>query len=411
MLGRVLGVMELTVAAASGAALLVAAVAYVRSTPVRVDADRVLRPPRCHAGATAEVEVTLRNTAPRSSDSSRKARGTPTLGVHDPFGSAGQAGRRWARFRVSPIRPGQAVTATYELPGQERGVYELGPLTVRLEDPFGLAVRHVAQAAAVALVVYPRIEVLDPLSPAPDSGSDQVRPIAHAASVGGDLYALREYHLGDDLRRVHWRATAKRDEVMIRHDDVPVRNAATVVLDLRAGVHSAASLEAAISAAASVVHSAWRRRWPVRLVTSDGADSGLAAGHAHTEAILERLAVARTQESTAPTSLPAPSGGRSRDGMLAVITTATALEPPATGAPATGATAAAAGSIVGGRGGSPDVLVIVGQDEGGQQAVPDAERLPSSGRSVYVGTGEPLAPAWAAAMGAGRRRRVDASSS
>ncbi|MDP8976792.1 MAG: DUF58 domain-containing protein [Actinomycetota bacterium] len=405
VLGRLLGVMEMIVAAATGSALLVAAVAYVRATPVRVKADRVVRPPRCHAGATADVEVTLRNAAPGKSGQARR---TPTLGVQDPFGSAGEAGRRWARFRVAPIEPGQALTATYQLPGEERGVYELGPLAVRLEDPFGLAARQVAEAAPLALVVYPRIEVLDPLFSAAGNRSDQVRPIAHAASVDGDLDALREYHLGDDLRRVHWRATAKRNEVMIRQDDVPVRNAATVVLDLRAGVHSSASLETAISAAASVVHSAWRRRWPVRLVTSDGADSGLAAGHAHMEAILERLALARTQEGTVPAPLPAPSGRWSRDGMLAVITTATVLDRPATGAPA-----GAVGPILGGRGGRADVLVIVDQQEGGQQATPGAERLPwyLARRPIHVSTGQPLAPAWARAVGAGHRRRVDASSS
>jgi uncharacterized protein (DUF58 family) len=294
----------------------------------------------------------------------------------------------------TPIQPGQEVSATYQLPGEERGVYELGPLTVRLEDPFGLAARVVAEAPVVALVVYPRIEVLDPISPGSGSSRHQVHLIAHNAYVDGDLYALREYHLGDDLRRVHWRATAKRDEVMIRHDDVPVRNAATVVLDLRGEVHTAASLEAVISAAASVVHTAWRRRWAVRLVTSDGADSGLAAGHAHVEAILEGLAVAQAHEDKALASLAVPAGGWSEDGMVVVVTTAIAPDAQA----AVGANR--------GRGGSADVLVVVG----GPGALGVAP-MPAASRLVHVGVDQPLAPAWAAAMGTGRRRRVEASSS
>ena len=389
-LGTVLGVVELIIAATAGGALLTAAVVYVSAASVRVEAKRVLRPPRCHAGAGAEVEVTLRNTTPPGG----RARNSPTLGVHDPFGSPDQAARRWARFRVAPLQAGQAVSATYQLPGEERGVYELGPLTVRLEDPFGLAAHPLTEAPMTKLVVYPRIEVLDPISPGPGSSRRQVHSIAHNAFVDGDLYALREYHLGDDLRRVHWRTTAKRDEVMIRHDDVPMRKAATVVLDLRQDVHTAASLEAVISAAASVVHTAWRRRWAVRLVTSDGADSGLAAGHAHVEAILERLAVAQAHEDKAPASLTVPAGGWSEDGMVVVVTTAIAPD-----------TQTAAGGNRG-RGGSAGVLVVVGEP-----GAPDLGPATAAGRLVQVGVDQPLAPAWAAAMVTGQRRRVEASPS
>ena len=389
VLGRLLGVAELVIAAAAGAALLATAVAYVRAMPVRVEAGRVLRPPRLHAGATGDVEITVRNTAARTS---------PTLGCHDPFAGPPATGRRWASFRVAPLRPGQSVTATYELPGEERGVYELGPLTVHLEDPFGLAARGVAETPVVALVVYPRIEVLDPLSPGPGSRRNQARLVTNAAAVDGDLYALREYHMGDDLRRVHWRATAKRDEVMIRHDDIPVRNAATVVLDLRDDVHTPATVEAAISAAASMVSTAWRHRWPVRLVTSDGADSGLAAGHAHAEAILERLAMAGTHRSESPSPLTIPADGRGRDGMLALVTTATAPDAQAAGAGVVGA-----GVVGAGRDGGLDVLVIVGQT-----AAPTAGRVPRAGRLVHMGVDQPLAPAWTAAMG-GSRRRVESS--
>ncbi len=391
VLGRLLGVVELIVAAGTGGALLAAAVAYVRATPVRVEANRVLRPPKRPAGAAGVVEITVRNTASRMS---------PALGVHDPFGGSPEADRRWARFRVAPLRAGQAVTATYELPGEERGVYELGPLTVRLEDPFGLAWRLVAEAPVVALVVYPRMEVLDPLSPGRASRRNQARPVTRTASTDADLYALREYHTGDDLRRVHWRATAKRDEVMIRHDDVPARSAATVVLDLRHDVHTPASLEAAISGAASVVHTAWRRRWPVRLVTSDGSDSGLATGHAHTEAILERLATAHTHRSESPASLTIPAVGRSETGMLAVVTTATAPEaqPTVTGPSGAGSARTRAAGAAGDRG--PGVVVIV--SEPGTLV---AERVLSAGRLVHLDAGQPLAPAWAAAVGGGQRRR------
>ncbi|MDQ3680756.1 MAG: DUF58 domain-containing protein [Actinomycetota bacterium] len=370
--GRVSGLAELVTAATAAAALVAGAVAYVRLARVELDVGRILRPPRTHAGVTGNVEITVRNPT---------ARDSPPVGVHDPF----DHGRRWARFRLAPLPPGQAMKAAYELSGEERGVYDLGPLDVRLEDPFGLASRTVATAPVTTLVVYPSIEPLDPLPAGSDERRSRLHPLAAAAAVDGELYALREYHVGDDLRRVHWRSTAKRDEVMIRHDDVPLQDATTVVLDLRDEVHTAATLEKAVSAAASIVHAARRRRRPVRLITSDGSDSGLGAGQAHVEAILERLAGADVHRGSSPASLLAsPAGIRGQAEMVIGVTTGAAPDPrlPGVGQPR-----------------PPTVLVLV--DPPGAPA--DGRRPPPGARVVRVGSDQPLSPAWGEALGAGGR--------
>lgn len=376
--GRLLGAVELVAVAVAGAALLIAAVAYVRLARVTVEVQRDLRPPRRHAGVPGDVEITIRNTAPRPS---------PTLTVHDPFDPSGTslaADERRARFRVAPLRPGQAVRATYQLPGEDRGVYELGPLEVRLEDPFGLASMVVAVAPVARLVVYPRIEPLGPLSPGLGGRRQrQSPPVTRAVDTDGDLYTLREYHMGDDLRRVHWRSTAKHDEVMIRHDDVPAQSTATVVLDLRHEVHSPDTLESALSAAASIVHAAWRLRWPVRLVASDGTDSGLAAGHAHVQAILEGLARAQAHDGPARATAAAQPPNRSGAGMVAVITTGAASDADFSGIT---------------RQPGPKVLLLVG----GPGARPGVRRPGDDVRTVRVGAGRSLSSPWAAAMGTGR---------
>ncbi len=81
--------------------------------------------------------------------------------------------------------------------------------------------------------------------------------LARAAAVSGeDDIATREYRDGDDLRRVHWRSTAKRGELMVRREEQPRQMRATVLLDARARGHRgdgpASSFEWAVSAAASV---------------------------------------------------------------------------------------------------------------------------------------------------------------
>ena len=83
-----------------------------------------------------------------------------------------------------------------------------------------------------------------------------------ARPQGDDFYALRDYVVGDDLRRVHWPSTARHDELMVRQDEMPWQGRATVLLDVRRAAHTAASLELAVSAAASVDHGVGPRAAP-----------------------------------------------------------------------------------------------------------------------------------------------------
>ena len=75
---------------------------------------------------------------------------------------------------------------------------------------------------------------------------------AVVSDLGDEFLTLREYEVGDDLRRVHWRSTARTGELMIRQDEARWRSRAAVVLDVRPGAHDAASFEVAVEAAASV---------------------------------------------------------------------------------------------------------------------------------------------------------------
>ena len=130
----------------------------------------------------------------------------------------------------------------------------------------------------------------------PHAGADHPYALGR---TGEDFYALRPYVVGDDLRRVHWPSTARHDELMVRQDELPWQGRATVLLDVRRSGHTADSLELAVSAAASVVTASWKRRDLVRLITTDGTDSGSPPGTPHVEAIMEFLAtVAATSGGT-----------------------------------------------------------------------------------------------------------------
>jgi hypothetical protein len=78
---------------------------------------------------------------------------------------------------------------------------------------------------------------------------------------------------------------------MVRQDELPWQGRVTVLLDVRRPTHSPASLELAISAAASIIMASWKRHDLIRLLTSDGTDTGFGSDGLHVEAMLEHLAV------------------------------------------------------------------------------------------------------------------------
>jgi len=307
-----LGLVELFSLAAGATVLVIASVVYVRLVRFGFDATRQPHPARVHAGQASRVELSVRNTNRRRS---------PVVIVRDPF----DRGRRWARFLLAPLQPGETARAAYRLPTERRGVFELGPLSAQLRDPFGLAQSVSDAAPATKLTVYPKVVPIEPLPHTlghdPHAGADHATALGRG---GEDFYALREYQVGDDLRRVHWKSVARTGELMIRQDEMPWQGRATVVVDLRLGIHDADSLERAVSAAASIVSACWQHRSLVRLAATDGTDSGFAAGHAHVDAILEYLATADLGREGGLVPLVDRLRRDGNGGALAVVTTSAA---------------------------------------------------------------------------------------
>lgn len=281
--GRLFGVFELYLVAAAGLGLVLAAVAHVRLATLRLDVTRSLHPPRVHAGTPSRVELRVVNCGGRR---------TPLLTLRDPVGEG-----RSARVLLAPLGPTQSVRASYRLPTERRGVLPVGPLDVEVTDPFGLATLATRAVGVTELTVWPAVDDVTALphtqGDEPHGGIDHPNALR---PTGEDFYALRAYTVGDDLRRVHWASTARRDELMVRQDEMPWQGRATVVLDTRRGAYGGVAFERAVSAAASIVVAADRRRFLVRLVTAGGLDTGFGAGTAHVESAMERLAVVRTSD-------------------------------------------------------------------------------------------------------------------
>ncbi|WGL53851.1 DUF58 domain-containing protein [Nocardioides sp. BP30] len=211
-----------------------------------------------------------------------------------------------ARQRFVVRRLGRRRELDYQVRAELRGRYELGPLTVNVCDPFGLVRLGRAFSSTAPLVVTPRTVPLDRINLTPArSGTGDNRPRAFAGGSAEDV-TVREYRRGDDLRRVHWRSSARIGELMVRREEQHWQARATVLLDTRTAAHrgagSTASFEAAVSAAASVAAHLTERGYAVRLVATDGRDLTAwqqpSVEAASTATLLEALAVVQTAPST-----------------------------------------------------------------------------------------------------------------
>ncbi|HET7690324.1 MAG TPA: DUF58 domain-containing protein [Nocardioidaceae bacterium] len=255
----------------------------------RLGLVRTLSPGQVTAGQQARVQLELTNDG-------RMPTGLLMLEEHIPY----VLGTR-PRFVINHMGPKWRRTVEYVVRSDVRGKFVVGPMTVRLSDPFGLVELDRAFVATSSLVVTPKVTPLPaiPLSGAWTGAGDN-RPRAFAAGSAEDV-TVREYRQGDELRRVHWRSSAKAGELMVRREE-PWQSRATLFLDNRTTSHrgtgAASSLEHAVAVAASVAVHLVQRGFRVRLVTATGEEDG-GAWHEHgamtaeTAPLLESLAVLR----------------------------------------------------------------------------------------------------------------------
>src|SRR5438552_2951618 len=232
---------------------------YVGRTRYKLACTRSLEPTRTPVGATARVVLRLQNLS---------ALPTGTLLLEDRLPYA--LGSR-PRLVLERLGRRQASSVAYSVRADVRGRYEIGPLVIRLTDPFGLCELARAFPSVDNLTVTPTVVPLPAVRLTGEytgTGDSRARSVA---VHGEDDAATREYRHGDDLRRVHWRSTARVGELMVRREEQPWESRATLVLDIRKNAHRGegptASFEWAVSAVASIAVHLREQGYRLRLVT------------------------------------------------------------------------------------------------------------------------------------------------
>jgi uncharacterized protein (DUF58 family) len=170
---------------------------------------------------------------------------------------------------IGPIPAQGTDELAYAVPTGRRGVVRAGPLVVRRSDPFGLVTADRRFTSTCTVSVRPRHYALRMLP----SGRqrDLEGPTRERSEGTASFHQLREYAPGDDLRRIHWRSTARTGQLLVKEMIDTTRPELLVVLDNRTSAISADDFEHAVDIAASIVRAAENEDFPTTLMFADGA--------------------------------------------------------------------------------------------------------------------------------------------
>jgi uncharacterized protein (DUF58 family) len=234
-----------------GAGLLTDADPELRAS-VRVDHDRLVEDDEL----TVEIDLEAAHTIARLE-----------LLLELPAGLVVTEGDNPVAVRVAGPR-----TVSLRLRAERWGAYTVGDLTVRARDPLGLFARCGRIRAATPVKAYPTQESLRRLLRPAETQLYSGDELARTKGEGLEFADLRPFMFGDRVRRINWRASARRGELWV-NEQHPERNLDVVLFvdsfaEVRRG--STSTLDLAVRAAATLAARYTRRRDRVGLVSFGG---------------------------------------------------------------------------------------------------------------------------------------------
>ena len=289
------GLPALFLAATVGIALLVLSLTVV-NLPIRVSAQRALAPARVSVGGRLMVNLSFQSRRNRLGRTvvlrERSQEDTPEVKV------------------LGEMPVGSYPVTRYELEPRRRGVLEVGPLDLRLTDPFDLARRvYRAEGGAGSVsrtLIWPKfadISLPSAISELPGASHNrQAKPLPAAEE---EFAGLREYALGDDPRRIHWLSSARHRELMVRLLEHEFFEEAVVYLETDRKAAGEEIFEEMVSATASLVLSCCKHFHRTHLLTRAGSitTGGYDPLGGYATPLLDSLALI-TQLNVAPSAAP-----------------------------------------------------------------------------------------------------------
>lgn len=331
-------------------ALPLASLLVLRVLKPRFTVARHFHPESMEVGAT--TTVTLELTA--------SVAGGARIAMEEHLPARFGDAPRFSYPAVAPTREGVS-HYEYRLRCATRGVFAIGPITAEFMDPFGLVTsRHVLGGTADLVVTPAPVELLGSVLSG-SRGADGLASTRRQANPSDDDVMTRQYRHGDSMRRVHWAATARHDELMVRQEESVTTPQATLLMDQRhhsfstgfgpafgsgetgAGLSTSPTFEWAVTAVMSISAHLLERNYAVRFLEQQGAPALLRSASAPSPSDEEHHgagAVTGIAEGLAALELAPENGrhthGEQRSGSTAVRAVAKDRSLRSTGRPSPG---------------------------------------------------------------------------
>jgi uncharacterized protein (DUF58 family) len=283
--GVLVGYPVLTGLAGAAAGAVLAALAVATRRP-HVEVARDVYPDRVQRGRPAIARLRVHNPA-----------GRPQPG----FVAGDRLGRVLHAVTVRRLAPNADAVYHYELPTEVRGRHQVGPLTVARADPLGLGHSRLTSGDTATLWVHPRVHPIRAFTAGLPRHHHEGRTTDKSLRGSSDVRDVREYVAGDEVRHVHWKATARTGLLMVRDYVDPNRPKFTALLDSRRDPR----FESAVDVAASLVAAAAAVGHRCRLVTSCGVDVTSTGAAGAVRELLDELCLLRPADPAGLSLLPA----------------------------------------------------------------------------------------------------------
>ncbi|MDX1610786.1 MAG: DUF58 domain-containing protein [Candidatus Thermoplasmatota archaeon] len=135
---------------------------------------------------------------------------------------------------VAALSPGDSHRFKLQIKAPLMGVYDMGPLEARLEDPYGLYFQEERVLEAGQLVVLPAEGPVDDAYVIVNTFQNfQGEYTVNQPGDGFDFYGLREYVPGDVYRAINWKASAKTGDLMVNQFERTTSTEITFLIDGR----------------------------------------------------------------------------------------------------------------------------------------------------------------------------------
>jgi uncharacterized protein (DUF58 family) len=229
--------------------------------------------------------------------------------------------------RAISLGPRTARSWAARVPLTDRGQYRVDPMVVRTGDPFGLFESVASVGPGSALLVQPRVEPLPAWSLPPAMVEGAAARSEHGPHLTPLVTSIRPYTSGDAFNRIHWRSSARHQELQVKEFDVERSADLWIFIDLErahhTGVGQEATIETTVSTAAAIAAHALADDRAVGMeafglrravITSD-------RGPRQQQKIMSLLAVVQAEGGTPLAEMLVEGSTRLRRGAVAVVVT------------------------------------------------------------------------------------------